>query len=315
MDSMSAADPLDLELLQGGPDEPPGKSGTHWLDWRTTEVEGRPVSYGDGGAGPTLVFLHGWGLDHFVYKRPLSRLIAAGHRVIAPALPGFAGTARLPHPNETLTGYGDWVISFLDSIGVREPVVLLGHSFGGGVAIVTAHGHQDRVRGLVLINSIGGSAWKHRGALRSITERPIWDWGIHLPADMLPQRQLRRVIPVIVGEAVGNVFRDPLGVWRTAALARSADLTPFLEDLKLRQIPIAVLWGKSDGIVTKESFESMCEALERANVVTVEGGHSWLIGDPDNFGEIMTNVVGITEMAAGVQTATGSSSRATADPG
>jgi pimeloyl-ACP methyl ester carboxylesterase len=36
----------------------------YWLEWKETTVAGRRACYGQGGDGPVLVFLHGWGLDH-----------------------------------------------------------------------------------------------------------------------------------------------------------------------------------------------------------------------------------------------------------
>ncbi len=102
-------------------------------------------------------------------------------RVYAPGLPGFGGTADLPSPELNLGGYARWVEAFLDAAGVAGPVTLAGHSFGGGVAIRVAHDFPDRVAHLIVINSIGGSAWcRSGGVLRSMRERPLWDWGLHL---------------------------------------------------------------------------------------------------------------------------------------
>lgn len=285
-----------------GPTDPsrdPPSTREHWLSWKRVEIDGKVAMYGEAGSGPPVLFLHGWGLDHRVYKRPLSRLVAAGVRVIAPALPGFGGSSALTRQETTLSGFARWIAAFLDAIDVTQPVLVAGHSFGGGVAIVTAHDHPERVHALVLINSVGGSAWtRHGGAVRSITDRPLWDWGLHLPADLLPLRQVRRVVPVIVTEAMTNLVRDPRSFWRTASLARSADLTGLLEELKERGLPVVVLWGTQDQIITKASFETMCEALGSPNVVTVDAAHSWMIADPDAFGEVMTNVVKVADLAA-----------------
>jgi pimeloyl-ACP methyl ester carboxylesterase len=123
-------------------------------------------------------------------------------------------------------------------------VTLVGHSFGGGVAIRirVAHDIPDRVARLIVVNSIGGFAWCHdRGVLRSMRERPHWDWGLHLQADLWPVRQLTRVIPVIVEDAVPNLVRNPRAIWRVAHLARTADLTPELDELKRRRLPVMVL--------------------------------------------------------------------------
>jgi len=134
------------------------------LEWHRTEVSGRVASYGVGGTGDPIVFLHGWGLSGRTYKAALKRLLARGFQVWAPALPGFDGSEALPPGRDDLAHYARWVDEFLAAVGVPEPVVLMGHSFGGGIAIQTAHDWPERVRGLVLINSIGGSALPERRA-------------------------------------------------------------------------------------------------------------------------------------------------------
>jgi pimeloyl-ACP methyl ester carboxylesterase len=273
-----------------------------WLDWKHATIGGRAVEYGEAGTGPALLFLHGWGLDHKAYKRALSRLVSAGLRVLAPALPGFGGTAALPPALADFTGYANWVAEFLRSVGVDKPALVMGHSFGGGVAIQFAHDHPDQVRGLVLVNSVGGSAWTLRGTtLRSMAQRPLWDWGLHFPADLLPVRQARRVLPVIVAEALPNLMRDPRSFWMAAGLARRADLTAELAELRDRGLPVVVLWGQSDQLITRASFEDMCTTLGDPEIVTVPGNHSWLIADPDAFGEVMTNVLDVVGMAGGEQ--------------
>jgi pimeloyl-ACP methyl ester carboxylesterase len=78
-----------------------------------------------------------------------------------------------------------------------------------------------------------------------------------------------------------------------AGLARYADLTEELQELKERELPIIVLWGRRDRIVTRQSFEQMCQLAGSVQSITVEGGHAWLIVDANTFGEVMTNVLDI----------------------
>ncbi len=270
-------------------------SGTplHHLVWHTTTVDGRSATYGVAGTGPPLVFLHGWALTHHTYRRALNRLVRLGMRVYAPALPGFGGTAELPRAELSLAGYAHWVDRFLDTVGVDEPATLVGHSFGGGVAIQTAHDRPARVARLILVNSIGGAAWSQAGGVvRTMRERPLWDWGLHLQTDVLPARQLTRLVPVIVADAVPNLLRSPRAIWRVASLARNADLSAELEQLKRRRLPVVILWGQRDTVVPRASIESLRAALGDPELITVPGSHSWLIADPDGFGEVMTNVIG-----------------------
>jgi pimeloyl-ACP methyl ester carboxylesterase len=279
------------------------------LTWKRLSADGRVYHYGVAGDGPPLLFLHGWGLGYRSYRGALQRLAEQGARVIAPALPGFGGNPALATEDQSFAGYAGWVGRFLDALGVDEPVAVVGHSFGGGVGIRFAHDHLDRVRSLVLVNSVGGSAWGHHGAaLRSLAERPLWDWGIHLPLDLLPVRQLTRVVPVILEDMVPNLVRDPISLWRVAGLVRQADLSAELEGLRAGGLPIVVLWGRADRVLPRASMESLCAAagigLEQA--VTVPGKHTWLLADPRTFGEVMTNVAGFARLwppDAGGQTA------------
>ncbi|MEA3076893.1 MAG: hypothetical protein QOF60_1801 [Actinomycetota bacterium] len=264
------------------------------LVWKQTTVDGRPALYGQAGEGLPLLFLHGWALGQHAYKRSLKRLVHMGCRVYAPALPGFGGTADLPGDAFSLDGYAAWVGAFLDAVGVDEPVFLVGHSFGGAVAIQVAHAKPKRVRTLVLVNSVGGA----------MAERPIWDWGIHFPADILPLPRITRVLPVILEDALPNLIRNPRAIWRVGQLARSADLTEELEDLRRRRVPVVVLWGEQDRIIPRASFDALCAAIGSSGEV-VSGNHSWLLADPDSFGEVMTNIVEVARVAQQEQEATG----------
>jgi pimeloyl-ACP methyl ester carboxylesterase len=279
-------------------------SGATGPRWKRTSVQGRTAFYSVTGEGLPVLFLHGWALGHHTYRGVVRRIAAQGARVVAPALPGFGGTADLPARSFTLAGYSAWIDDFLRALGVDEQLVVVGHSFGGGCAIKFAHDHPDRVRSLVLVNSIGGSAWKKGKVLTSIAKRPLWDWGLHFPGDILPLPQATRVIPVILEDAIPNLVRNPRSLYRVGQLARRADLRPELEALKERGVPVTVLWGSRDGIIPRESFEALCVAVGAQGRV-VEGSHSWLLADPDRFCEIITNDLAVAKMARDLEAEAG----------
>jgi pimeloyl-ACP methyl ester carboxylesterase len=264
------------------------------LVWSRTTVEGRPALYGVAGEGLPVLFLHGWGLGQHAYKRALKRLVQLGCRVYAPALPGFGGTADLPGEHLSFEGYAKWTAAFLDAVGVTEPVFLVGHSFGGGVSIKLAHDHATRVRYLVLVNSLGGS----------MAGRPLWDWGIHFPGDVFPF-SIRQVLPVVLEDALPNVIRNPRAMWKVANLARTADLTVELEQIKENQLPVVVLWGDKDKIIPKSAFDALCAAIGKEGSV-IEGTHSWLLADPDAFVEVITNDIEVAQMARSMEAANAS---------
>jgi pimeloyl-ACP methyl ester carboxylesterase len=275
------------------------RTGPDGLPWHRTRVQGRAANYARTGHGMPAVLLHGWGLGHRPYRAAIAHLVELGCEVWAPALPGFGRTTGLPAGEASIDAYADWVADFLDAVGVDEPVLLLGHSFGGGVSIATAHRHPEKVSALVLVNSIGGATWQSASAERAerlLVDRPWWDWGIHFPRDLLPVEQGRRVLPVVLREAVPNLLRNPVAMYRAGELARTADLTAELEELKRRKLPVMVLWGARDGVVPRASFEALCRAVGTDGEV-VDGTHSWLLADPAAFGEVITNAVEVARLA------------------
>ena len=259
------------------------------VDMRTW-VQERPAAYCVAGAGLPVLLLHGWGLAQHTYRGVIEELASMGCLVIAPAMPGFGGTRDLPSDRFSLAGYAAWVDEFLEVVQLGEPAVVVGHSFGGGVAIRLAHDFPKRVRSLLLVNSIGGSSWRKGRSLRSMAERPLWDWGLHFPSDVWPLRQATRVVPVLAEDFLPNLVRNPRAIVRVANLARRADLRPELEALRDSGLPITIRWGARDGVIPRESFEALCVASGVQGQV-IDGSHSWMLADPQRFGEVITNDV------------------------
>jgi pimeloyl-ACP methyl ester carboxylesterase/predicted amino acid-binding ACT domain protein len=253
----------------------------HHLEPRTIDVDGRPARYSVGGEGFPVVFLHGWGLAEQSYRRTLKRLVVQGCRVYAPSLPGFGATAALPRETRTIAGFSSWVARFMKAAGINEPSLIIGHSFGGGVAIRLTHDHPELVRYLVLLDSVGAGAWK-RGPARRLF-RPV------------PIGEAVQLIRSGIDDMITNL-RHPGQMLELALLARDADLSAELVALAKRDMPVLVLWGDDDRVLPAESFESLCRAIGTEGQV-IAGNHSWVLADPDAFGEVMSNVVDVTAHA------------------
>lgn len=268
------------------------------LDWKRTTVFGRPARYGVAGTGRPVVFMHGWALGQHAYKRALKRIVNLGYRVYAPALPGFGGTADLPGESVSFAGYAEWVDAWLAALGVDEPASLVGHSFGGGVAVKLAHDHRDRASSLVLVDAIGHPSWRVLGDRpRTLSERPLWEWGLRVPLDMVPTLSPRQVRSILE-DALPNVMRNPLALWRVACLVRACDLTPELTELGRRRLPATAIWGADDRIVPRASFDGLCAALGAPGTI-VQGSHSWPLTQPDAFAETVATAFAAAERAAG----------------
>ena len=269
-----------------------------------TVVDGRPARYASGGRGLPVLFLHGWGLDHRAYEQSLRRLTARGCRVIAPSLPGFGRTAELPCAQRNVAGYAAWVDRFLDAIGLEEPMLVLGHSFGGGIAAKLAHDHPQRVRYLVLLNSVGDPRSFAANLIAKARGVRVND----LLSTMLSAVRLSSDGLASTTVIAENIVRNPVAVLQAGLVAMSANLGREMAVLADRGLPTLVLWSDHDGVIPLSAFDTFCSTFGTDGHV-VRGGHSWLLANPDVFGEVLDNVINVESAQHGVRAAASSVSQ------
>ena len=250
---------------------------------RKVAVDHAAVNYGDVGHGPIVVFAHGWAMRPRSYRNTVARLASLGVRVVVPSLPGFGGTPELPDDELGFPGYAAWLARFLDSLDIGGKVVVVGHSFGGGVATCFARHYPGRTQALVLANPVCGFTWVRADQRPgSLAGRPLWEWGMSLGADLFAPAQLTKVVPKVLGDALPNVARNPRGMWRIATMIRNVDLRTDLEDLRKMHKPTQVLWSDRDRLIPRASFDGICHALGVEGIV-VEGNHGWLMVHPEEL--------------------------------
>ncbi len=254
------------------------------------------MSYLSMGSGDPLLFLHGWGLSPRTYATALRRLVRAGVRVVAPTLPGFGASARLPWSAVSMPAYAAQVASFVDTLDLGKPAFVMGHSFGGGVALQLAHDRPDLARSLTLLNSVGGSP--SRGG--TITSRPWWQWAIAAGAEADP-RGLLRMRPAHLAnlaqgfarDLVPNVVRRPVTLTLTGLLALAADLTEEAEAVMAAGLPTLFVWGDRDRRVLPGAFAELAHVLPPE---VVQGRHGWLLTEPDAFGDLLHDALVVHAM-------------------
>jgi pimeloyl-ACP methyl ester carboxylesterase/predicted amino acid-binding ACT domain protein len=256
----------------------------HDLRWHRIDVQARRASYGVGGDGPPVVFLHGWALGNHSYKRAVRRLTSRGCRVYVPALPGFSRTADLPRTHMSIGGYAAWVDDFMTAVGIEEPALIIGHSFGGGVATKLAHDFPQRARYLVLSNAVGG------GTDVGFRDRPPWEWALGFARELLPLDQAVQTMNAMRDDLLTNLLTNPIGLLRAGHLARTADLRTELAALRDRGLPVLALTSDGDSVISHQAFDALCAAVGTDGRV-ISGRHMWLLADPDSFGEVLDNVV------------------------
>ena len=113
----------------------------------------------EGAGGQSLIWLHGWGMEHASLLR-LAGLFKGTHRNTLYDQPGFGHTPRL-HDGAGTEDYADALARELEHVP-GGPHILIGHSFGGRVSVQMAARHPQLVKAIVLI---GGAGLQRRRSL------------------------------------------------------------------------------------------------------------------------------------------------------
>src|SRR3954468_2949841 len=115
------------------------------------EVAGIALETLMAGDGPPLLFLHGG--DYVAQNRPFLDRLAHRWHVIAPRHPGFGDTPR-PAWFRSVHDIAYLYLDLLHCLDLRD-TLLVGHSFGGWVALEIAVRSEARLGRLALIDSLG----------------------------------------------------------------------------------------------------------------------------------------------------------------
>lgn len=114
------------------------------------------VNYLDEGEGDVILLLHGSGPGVTAYAnwRLLIPVLSKDFRVIAPDVIGFGYTDFPESFDATLTNWTDFLIRFMDSLGITK-ASFVGNSFGGGLSLAMAVKHPERVHRFVMMGAAG----------------------------------------------------------------------------------------------------------------------------------------------------------------
>lgn len=271
------------------------------------DPDGYALAYDDHGVGPPVVFIHGLMSSRLTWSGISDRL-APECRVIAVDLPGH-GRSGEPAGDYSLGAHAAAVRDLVVDLGLG-PVTLVGHSYGGGVALQFAYLFPGSVARLVLVSS-GGLGREVSPALRAATLP-----GSEFVLPVLASPQLHsigdRVFELWRRVGLPEVSASTKAAWNDlATLAESRPRKTFLATSRavvdlhgqrvsatgrldhLADIPILWISGGRDRIIP--AFHAMNAGRERPSntVVTFEtAGHFPHLDEPERFATVLSAFIG-----------------------
>ncbi|MFC7496024.1 MULTISPECIES: alpha/beta fold hydrolase [unclassified Nocardioides] len=274
-------------------------------------IHGHRRAFVKTGKGPVVLLLHGLACDHTTWDDVIGRL-SRRHTVIAPDLLGH-GQSDKPRADYSVGGYANGMRDLLTVLGIDKATVV-GHSFGGGVAMQFAYQFPERTERLVIVASGGLGPEVHPG-IRAITTP-----GFHEAMGVLTLPGLRhlgiagmRTLAAIglkqtrdFGEAarIFDSFKDPATRHATRHVVRAVvdwrgQIVTMADRAYLSEaMPMCVVWGRDDRVIPVRHANTAAELAPNARVEVIPGaGHFPHHDDPERFCQVLEEFVRTTEPA------------------
>ena len=282
---------------------------THQVQFVT--LHGHRRAYVKVGQGPVILLLHGLGCDHTTWE-PVIDSLAKRYTVIAPDLLGHGQSAK-PRADYSVGGYANGMRDLLTVLGIDQATVV-GHSFGGGVAMQFAYQFPERTERLILVSS-GGLGPEVTPAIRAITTP-----GFHQAMGVLTLPGIRhvgmagmRVLSHTSCKAtrdfdevadIYDSFKDPHAraairhVVRAVVDWRGQIVTMADRAYLTQEMPMGVIWGRDDAVIPVRHASNAAALANGARVEVIpNAGHFPHKDHPHRFAKVVHDFIRTTQPA------------------
>ena len=217
------------------------------------KIKNVKINYKQYGEGEDVILLHGWG-QNIEMMKPLGDNLADHHRITIIDLPGF-GMSSEPDYAYTIFDYANLIHELLESLNIKNPIII-GHSFGGRIAIVYASLYQ--VNKMVLF---GSPCVRHE-------------------YKSFKQSLFKKMKKIKILKPIVNVMKKHLGSvdYRNASpLMREILVKTVNQDLsenaKKVKCSTLLIWGENDEAVPVSEAKELDDLLDDSALIVLPGTH------------------------------------------
>ncbi len=239
------------------------------------------VNYKIAGQGPAILILHGWGGSSDSWVEVQRVLSEKGYKVIAPDFSGFGKSITPPEP-WGIKEYVEIILKFAEKLGL-DKFILLGHSFGGRIAVRLAREHPEKIEKLILCDSaaikpkpgvkttfifilarVGNTILNPRYLVRfKDFTRSVFYYFLRKKDYVKANGMMREIIKKVLNE----------------------DLSPDLIEIKNRTL---IVWGEKDKMVPLKYAYIFKEKINNSELEIIPRvGHSPHLEDPEKLCNII----------------------------
>lgn len=240
------------------------------------------------GAAESFVLVHGAFQDASSWNAVAERLGAADHDVVAVDLPGRDATGAAAKA----VSLDDYVARVADAFSAAdEPVVLVGHSFGGMTISAVAERMPDRIERLIYVAAYLPRSGESMEALalsdgdNQFTESTFVVAKDYSHAEILEADRVRVFAPTAdsaqAAAVVASMIREPLGPIGTPVT---------LSEARFGSVPKAFIRTLRDGTVSTPLQTMMIDRAGITEVRDIDTGHAPYLTRPDALAALILDL-------------------------
>jgi pimeloyl-ACP methyl ester carboxylesterase len=239
-------------------------------------VDGMLTHYERDGHGPILLILPGWA-DTSASWKAVQKNLSVDNDVVVLDIPGFGGS-QPPATAWDLDDYSQFIVHFVQKLGMKKLHAIVGHSNGGAMAIRTIGTDRLKAEKLVLLASAGVRAVQQgrKGMLQIVAKTGKV---IAKPLPKLVQAKLRARLYTSIGS-------DMLVAEHMQDTFKSIVADDVQADATHISIPALLVYGDKDTETPIRYGELLHKQIRNSDLQVITGaGHMLHINNPDDITE------------------------------